>query len=769
MLTWFWRWFVELLNWIREMAKNGDDGQYPPKGQGEGDPPPTDPLSFPAQDIYTSWALGAGKRDFFPDTAQTDWIPVLLRLKNTTALAFGRGKTKEGTGARNLLSRNGKARWLNAVRVSRLYLRSGQEPRETLFVTAQVRPEFFTDFLEAVDDEGEPENPKLRSAVQAITIGTPSTREPMAPKLFEAGLSEDVPEPLEDIDLDGNPPSDGVVVVAIIDDGIAFGNERFWQADGDTRIEYVWLQDREFEVPGGTPSLDFNYGREFKRADINTALSDVTAGGMVDEDSFYRHIGAVKFEENSPDFVKSVAKRISHGAHIMDAATGYDHRDAAQRTLAENRPMICVQLPTDATADTSGTLLEPHLSEAIKYILHRADLIARDRITDAGTGTGPIPVVINFSYGHHLGAHDGTQISEEAIEDAIAERMTTHNVPLRVVVPSGNSHLSRTHAIVDFDDDNTKELRWRIQPDDKTWSFMEIWMPPGTALPSRLSVMLTPPDGGNPIAIDESGIRETMPPTDPADPLKPEVIYFIQYKEESGAQRGRFLIGVQSTERLWPQEKVAETDPDLPTAPSGRWTVSLTKQALPDGETIRAWIQRDGPPLGFPIRGRQSYFDNPCYERYDDYGRPIEVDDPTCEIRREGTISGLATSDGEMIVVGGYLRKEDRPSPYSAGGPTNGTRVGPDAMAVSDDSVVHRGRLAAGTRSGSTVTLDGTSVAAPQITRWIAENVAGTDLPDRSKVESDADPFAGQPLPDPRRGYGRIEMSPIVPHERLED
>ncbi|MGH1481714.1 MAG: hypothetical protein ACRBM6_23775 [Geminicoccales bacterium] len=749
------------------MAKNGDDGQYPPKGQGEGDTPPTDPLSFPAQDMYTSRALGARKRDFFPDSTQTDWIPVLLRLKNTTALAFARGKTKEGAGARNLLSRNGMARWLNAVRVSRLHLRSGQRPRETLFVTAQVRPEFFTDFLEAIDDEGGPENPKLRSVVQAITIGTPSTRQPMAPKLFEAGLSEDVPEPLEDIDLDGNPPSDGLVIVAIIDDGIAFGNERFWQADGDTRIEYVWLQDRAFEVPGGTPSSDFDYGREIKRGDINTALSDVTAGGMVDEDSFYRHIGAVKFEETSVDVVNSVAKRISHGAHIMDTAAGYDHRDPTQRAMAEKRPMICVQLPTDVTADTSGKQLEPHLFEAIRYILHRADLIARDRITDAGTGTGPIPVVINFSYGHHLGAHDGTLNSEEAIEDAIAERMATHNVPLRVVVPSGNSHLSRTHANVDFIGGATAVLHWRIQPDGKAWSFMEIWLPPGMPA-DRMTVSITPPGGGGtppfgatpPLSEVVAGFQQ-LPPFDSAHRDIPHECK-ITYRHNGLHNRGRFLIEIAPTERLGPHHEVV--------ARSGVWEITLRRNAaFPSGEVVNAWIWRDGPPLGFPIRGRQSYFDHDCYQRYDDYGRLIEIDDPACKIRREGTISGLATTDGEMIVAGGYIGKEDRPSPYSSGGPTNGTRIGPDAMAVSHDSVAHRGRLAAGTRSGSVGALDGTSVAAPQIARWISENVARNDLPNRGDVELNADPFPGQPVPDPRRGYGRIEISPIVPHERFKD
>ena len=49
-------------------------------------------------------------------------------------------------------------------------------------------------------------------------------------------------------------------------------------------------------------------------------------------------------------------------------------------------------------------------------------------------------------------------------------------------------------------------------------------------------------------------------------------------------------------------------------------------------------------------------------------------------------------------------------------------------MAQSDRSYVHRGILAAGTRSGSRVVMNGTSVAAPQIAREIAEMRATGDL-----------------------------------------
>lgn len=696
-------------------------------------------FEFPGQDIYTSWALGAGKRDLFPDPNQQEWFTVLLELKGISALAFANGEDAEG---RPLIEvEDPRKTWLDSVVVPPLYLRAGEGVKQKLYLTALVRETFFRAFLER--DFGV----RLQDVVSAVKIRTPPSTDPLSPAL----LQEDqpvIPEPLVWPDLSGNAPSDGVVVIGIIDDGIAFGHERFWKDVRKTRIEYVWLQDKEFNDGIGLQ------GREITRDQIDDALNDANQGGIVDEDTFYRDINAVNFKKDTP---KSIAKRLSHGAHIMDAACGLDHRDANEKALAANRPIIAVQLPTDSTADTSGLSLEPYLDAAIQYIRYRAHLIAAER------GIGPIPIVINFSYGHHLGAHDGTSSSERAIEQHIADRMATDGVPLRVVVPSGNSHLSRSHAIVDFNDGDTKELNWRIQPDDKTWSFMEIWMPPGMPA-DRVRIRLSTPSGVSTAELGEVDRGfEQLPPGGISDP------YFcrIMYHFIPADNRGVFLVDVQPTERLSPEGGSAAE----PTAPSGRWTLTLTKRALPDDETINAWIQRDGPPLGFPIRGRQSYFDNECYEHFDDYGRPIEVDDLTCEIRREGTISGLATSDGEMIVVGGYIRKEDRPSLYSAGGPTSGTRVGPDAMTVSNDSVVHRGRIAAGTRSGSTSILDGTSVAAPQVTRWISEHVVGNNLPDRNAVKTEAEnnPFDGQPIPDPRRGHGKIEMLPIVRHERIEE
>jgi hypothetical protein len=711
-------------------------------GHGAPSEPPISDFTFPGNDLYAAWALGAGRADFFPPNDQQTWITVLLELKGISALAFARGEDDAGL---PLLDSQGDPRaiWLDNVVVPPLYLRQGDGSEDTLYLSAFVREAFFATFLE--DEMGA----HLQRFVAAARIGTLPCETALDTRLLDESQSID-PDPLVWPDLSGNPASEGVVIMGIIDDGIPFAHERFWQGKGKTRIEAVWLQDRDFN---GVVGLQ---GRELTRNAIDEALINATQGGQVDEDSVYRELKAVDFQKDRP---KSVSRRVSHGGHVMDLACGDDYR----KTGNLDRPIVAVQLPTESTADTSGQSLEPYLDAAITYILYRAHLIAAER------GTGPIPVVINLSYGHHLGAHDGTSLCERMIEHRIAERMARDGVPLRVVVPSGNSHLSRTHAEVALDSSGTTTLPWRIQPDDKTWSFMEIWLPAGEAS-GRAQVSITPPGGiGETISLGETnnGYEQIPPPQDQgAHECR------ITFKRDQASGRGVFLIEVAPTHRLGPHDGVV--------ARSGLWTMTLEPTTgFPAGRTAHAWIWRDEPPLGFRRHGRQSYFDDATYRVYDeDSGRVVEVDDGASEIKRDGTISGLATSDGEMIVIGGYLKKESRTnpedrrhSPYSAGGPTNGSRVGPEASAVSDDSMVHQGVIAAGARSGSTVALRGTSVAAPQVARWIANHVNGASLPGRIEVAEAATIELGLPK---RSGSGGIDQAnidgvPIVDFPRFDN
>jgi hypothetical protein len=91
-------------------------------------------------------------------------------------------------------------------------------------------------------------------------------------------------------------------------------------------------------------------------------------------------------------------------------------------------------------------------------------------------------------------------------------------------------------------------------------------------------------------------------------------------------------------------------------------------------------------------------------------------------IRRDATCSSIANGT-HTVVVGACTANADTIefSRYSSAGPSrNGRREQwPDLVATADQSVSLPGVLAAGTRSGVRVRMNGTSVAAPQVARQI--------------------------------------------------
>jgi Subtilase family len=522
------------------------------------------------------------------------------------------------------------------------------------------------------------------------------------------------------------------VVIGIIDDGIAFAHERF-RSGGNTRVEYWWLQDGPWQGLGTIWP-----GCELDKVQINLLLAGATNAGMIDEDEVYRQAHLTDFQRPGH---KSAAWRIAHGTHVMDLACGYD-----SQLGRDDRPIVAVQLPIRVTADTSGATLFPFVHHAMQYILRRADDIARSR------GLKSLPVVINLSYGYFAGPHDGTSHFERAM-DHLVKQSKKKGVELRIVIPAGNSYILRTHARVEFPTTaSSATLDWRIQPNGLKPSYLEIWLPPSAGLPpARVALTVTPP-AGPPQTILEYALLPTL--FGPVGGQYCQIIY--HYHNLTG--RGLFLIFVKETDSLIPGTALA---------PSGTWKVELHNQALGLREVIRAWVQRDDSLYGFPVRGRQSYFANGSYTRFDGEGRDQQKDDPACVVRRAETLNAIATGD-RPIVIGGFLRKEMQVAEYSSAGPVaNPPR--PDAVAVTEDSLVHYGLLAAGSRSGSVVAMNGTSVAAPQIARAIADDLAIGGNGDRTTVPGLVNCHPTSPAPPPmadRSGAGGINLPPLVALQR---
>jgi len=505
------------------------------------------------------------------------------------------------------------------------------------------------------------------------------------------------------------PRKECPVVMGIIDEGIAFANHRFRSGPCNSRVEYAWIQDGRVE--GQVP-----YGLELKKIDIDKSLGECMSGGQVDEDLFYSKTGVVDFSQTAH---KAVARRAGHGTHVMDLACGYDEGASPTSGGFDQRPIVCVKLPTVTVADTSGLGLEYYVLDGVDYILRRAQDIARER------KCGELPVVINFSSGILAGPRDGTH----PIELAIDARIKGRAAPTDVVLPSGNSRLSRLHAKISLPangkNGNERKLQFRVLPDDKTCSYLEIWLP---ALPKRsnevwMELTLTSPGGQESEPLLAAGTEKRAMEWASKGNVLCKVYYeFIGLP----TNRGRYMIALLPT---------ALPDCEQQLAPFGTWTIGF-KNRMDEQIDVEASIQWDDRPLGYPQNGRQSYFIDDCYQRFDEIsGREVEVDNQST-IKRDGSINAIATGS-RTIVAGGYVRKENRVVKYSSGGPISTAsgavkavkrkepddleRTGPDALARSDESYVHQGILAAGTRSGSRVVMNGTSVAAPQIARQIAK------------------------------------------------
>jgi hypothetical protein len=667
-------------------------------------------------DPYVPWVMGPGRRYFFLPGRQPpgeERMPLLVRLKTGTAQEFANGAH---------LPDLAKDDWRNSVSVSPLFTRSPAGRDAAPYLVAMVRASYLSTI---VSDEAL--QTSLRDTVENITPGLPLDAASLPPP-GDSGASAVVPEQT----ISATPQT---VVMAVIDDGIAFAHERFRKIVAGypkTRIEYWWLQDGPY---AGSTSTVLS-GCELRKPEIDKLIADCTTGGAIDEDLLYRKAGLLDFRQYGH---KSAAWHAAHGTAVMDLACGCNSDPPV-----DDRPIIAVQLPVRVTADTSGASLYLWVVAAMAYIRDRATVLS------GGPSAPQLPVVVNLSYGRLEGPHDGTSDIELAMERFI-QQSAARGVRLSVVLPAGNSYLLRTHAQVEFRHRNQRELlRWRVLPDDRTPSFSEIWLPPRHAgSPSdRIELAITSPTG------QRRTISETSGPVqwDAGGGIYGQALYAIAQP----SNRGMFRISLTPT--------AYSDDPSAPLSPAGLWELEVKNvgEAL-IGQVVHAWIQRDDTLYGFPLRGRQSFFDDPRYVRFDHAGRENETDNAASPVRRASTINSMAT-DKSPIVAGGYRLKEMAAAKYSAAGAGLSPPRHPDALAVSDDSCVLAGVLAAGTFSGSVAAMDGTSVAAPQIARLVADDIAAGGTGGRGAIYNRATademhyPPGTPPKPLPERGgAGRLK------------
>ena len=638
-------------------------------------------------DPYLVWADATNQADFA--TANGEYTPMLIEFVDPV------------NGPSKFLEFLKKAFQIDSVGDFDEFIwpkiyQSGGTPIKARYVNILVKTgKFFALFPNASKDDDEIWNSVIRRFQLALPISAvPST----LPESTEMGAEQ---QQASGAMAAGQPKK--LVVLGIIDDGLAFAN----RAVRD-RIAFFWDQDQDAANSGRQPD-GFNYGTEYGPIAgppaqdnwIAKWLAQTGPGGL-DEESVY-----------SKAHLMQLRRRITHGAAVMEVAT----RDL------DNAKIICVQLPSHTTQDTSGSSLGSYVMDALQYILVRTRDLAKDQTTSSQTPDA-IPIVVNLSYGDFAGPHDARSLLESGIDDFVLQcKSLVPSQTVGVVIPAGNSNLARCHAEFVLDRNPIeKELLWRIHPDDKTPSFMEMWLPPGND-GVTISVEVIPPgeSRGQSVTRGSAYVWPTVnsPTCTVVFPAIPANSTSFDTQGQPVVPRRMILIAIAPTASLDPRTL----------APAGVWKV-IVRSSVAIAQAIDAWIQRDDSPYGYPRRGRQSYFEDSNYVRFNRDGMPCEFDGDTAPpfegdhskayVKRTGTMNGIATGLS-TIVPSGYGKANRKAARYSSSGRASGVPIRSPLMAqVSDDSDAHHGVLAGGTHSGTLAGFGGTSIAAPQVANQLA-------------------------------------------------
>lgn len=554
------------------------------------------------------------------------------------------------------------------------------------------------------------------------------------------------------------------VVTGIVDDVVAVANERFRRETGDvnapyaSRFEHYWQQSWDVSRTGS--SLEF--GRSLNGADLSADMNDVVYDGTVDEIEFYRRLNANKGKRTlavgnlmDPNFARPVGFNSSHGTQVADLAAGCPIEQAD-----ESRPIMFVQLPQLASAETWGGRLELFILSGLIRMLRWAD-----NWKDSNGNTQRVAVVINISYEVFADAKDGTGFLEREI-GRLARQRNAEGVATAVVLPSGNGFRERCQAMMKLPRGEQDYVTWQIQPEDQSMSFIEIWLDQL----NRANLTVTGPSGDTAtLKLSRSEYTE-----DDGTVVLPS---YTMDRKRSITGRGDFLIARAYVRRFEETSKtriVLAFAPSLnhenraQSAPVGAYKLELSNEA---GAPLHAAItvQRDDTPRTFPRYARQSYLDHPGVDGVDPETQvrdmPLWTVGP---VTRLGTLSAYTCgSSADVYVVGGAYDRDNRSTAalYSASGPTAG-REAPDLSAVTEETRAHGGLMTVGTYSGSTSRFRGTSAAAPQVTRQVVNSIASGSHPEpklskHDKAQAMEDMRAGQTPstpPDARLGVYTLPL-----------
>jgi subtilisin family serine protease len=157
------------------------------------------------------------------------------------------------------------------------------------------------------------------------------------------------------------------VVLGFIDTGIDYHHGDFKDANGKTRIAFIWDQ---YPISGSPVPQPFNYGIEWR-------------AGQIDSGSC-THTGLAYY---------------GHGTHVAGIGAGNGRASGRNQGCASESDIIMVALDFGKSG--------PTIADAAQYIFNKAAQMGK-------------PCVVNASLGDYYGSHDGTDLEAQLIANMVA-------------------------------------------------------------------------------------------------------------------------------------------------------------------------------------------------------------------------------------------------------------------------------------------------------------------------------------------------------------
>lgn len=196
------------------------------------------------------------------------------------------------------------------------------------------------------------------------------------------------------------------VLLGIPDSGIDYGSPIFRDAQGNSRIRFLWDQSKAPDPSKGeSPPEGFWEGVEYNREQLNQSIRDMQNQNIPNQNSQ----NMARTEELSFD-------RSGHGSAVAAIAGG-------KGGVAEKSDFLIVKL---GSGNPQGFTRTTELMRAVTWMLQKAQQLG-------------MPLAINISYGSTYGAHDGSSLLEQFLNTASDTYKTV------LCVGSGNEGAAAGH------------------------------------------------------------------------------------------------------------------------------------------------------------------------------------------------------------------------------------------------------------------------------------------------------------------------------------